>query len=130
MNKLIKQILFLICLVAILILPYFVFAQNAALNKLKDVGPASGFTSLEEGKEATAFPEFLGTVVSALLSLLGVIFIGLMIYGGYNWMIARGDEAKVTKAQDTIRRAVIGLIIVISSYAIWNFIFIKLIFST
>jgi len=67
-----------------------------------------------------------GLLVKTFLSLLGVIFIGLIIYAGYNWMTAGGDEAKVTKAKDTIRYAIIGLIIIIGSYSIWDFIFNKL----
>src|SRR3989339_514292 len=69
----------------------------------------------------------VGTVVKAFLSLLGIIFIGLVIYGGYNWMTARGDEAKVNKAKEVIQNAVIGLIITISAYAIWDFVFYKVI---
>jgi len=46
-----------------------------------------------------------------------------MVYAGYNWMVARGEEEKVTIAKDTIKRAIIGLVITVSSYAIWNFIF-------
>jgi len=55
--------------------------------------------------------------------LLGIIFIILMIYAGYNWMTAQGEEEKVTKAKTTIQRAIIGLIIVVSAYAITAFVF-------
>jgi cytochrome bd-type quinol oxidase subunit 2 len=119
MNKLLKQILILACLVALLILPYFVFAADTApLKELEKLGPASGYKEASD----TTFSEIIGTAIRAFLSLLGVIFIGLMIYGGYDWMIASGDEEKVTKAKNIIRRAIIGLLIVIASYAIWNFI--------
>ena len=37
-------------------------------------------------------------------------------------MMANGNEAEVKKAKDSMTRAVIGLIVVISSYAIWTFI--------
>src|SRR3989339_509440 len=46
---------------------------------------------------------------------------------GYNIKTARGDEAKVNKAKDVIQNAVIGLIITISAYAIWDFVFYKVI---
>ena len=65
-----------------------------------------------------SFALIVGTVIQAFLSLLGVIFVALIIYAGYNWMIARGEEEKVTRAKDTIRRAIIGLIITIGAYAI------------
>jgi hypothetical protein len=50
----------------------------------------------------------------------------LMIYGGYNWMTAAGDEQKIDKAKDTIRAAMIGLIIIIAAYAISIFVISRL----
>lgn len=125
MPKYFKQILILIFLVAILVLPYFVFAETtgSALQKLKSVGSGGGYAAATE----YSFSGILGTVVSAALSLLGVIFIILMLYAGYNWMTASGDEQKIEKAKDTIWRAIIGIIIVVGSYAIWDFILTKFI---
>jgi cytochrome bd-type quinol oxidase subunit 2 len=122
MKKIFKQFIILSCLISVLILPYFVFATNDTLKKLDEV--AAG----EKGAFATGVDEFsmsilIGQVVSVFLGLLGIIFVVLMIYGGYNYMIARGEEEKVNKAIDTIRRAVVGLIIVMSSYAVWALIY-------
>jgi hypothetical protein len=66
--------------------------------------------------------QIVGTIINTLLSLLGVIFIVLLIYGGITWMTAEGDESKVEKAQIIIRNAVIGLIIIVSAYAISYFV--------
>jgi hypothetical protein len=52
------------------------------------------------------------------LSLLGVLFMGLTIYAGVIWMTAEGNPAKIKLAQGILRVAIIGLIIVISSYVI------------
>ena len=60
-----------------------------------------------------------------VLSLLGVIFLVLMVYGGYLWMTAAGNEDKVTKAKNLMTAAIIGLIIVVGSYAISYFIISK-----
>jgi cytochrome bd-type quinol oxidase subunit 2 len=123
MNKILKHILILICLIGILILPYFVFAQDSPLNKLKTVGGLGGY---ETPDSETQFAEILGTVVSAFLSLLGIIFIVLIIYAGHNWMVASGNEEKLQKAKATLWRAVIGLIIIIGAWAIWIFVFSNL----
>lgn len=64
----------------------------------------------------------VGTIITTALSLLGVIFLVLMIYGGFLWMTARGDEAQVTKAKDLMQAAIIGLVVVISAYAISYFV--------
>ena len=119
MSKLFKQILILIILTAVLVLPYFVFAGNPALDKLKEVGGTEG--PYDAGTDATTISKFAGTAVKAFLSLLGVIFISLMVYAGHLWMTASGHEEQLTKAKVTLWRAIIGLIIVIGSYAIWAF---------
>lgn len=121
MNKLFKQILILACLVAILILPYFVFAADDTMQSvLIRTGGAGGY--LTSGVDQYTFSKILGTVAKTAIGLLGVVFIGLIIYAGYNWMIARGDEEKLNNAKDTLRRAIIGLVIVVGAYAIWRFI--------
>lgn len=66
------------------------------------------------------------TVIQAFLGLLGIIFIVLIVMAGHKWMNATGNEEKVQEAKDTIRRAIIGLIITVSAYAITYFVFTHL----
>lgn len=66
------------------------------------------------------------SVISAFLGLLGIIFLVLIIYAGYNWMTAQGEEEKVIKAKDTLTRAIIGLIIIVAAYSITYFVFSNL----
>lgn len=72
----------------------------------------------------------IGLIVQTLLGLLGVIFISLLVYGGVLWMTSEGDKSKVEKAQGIIRNATIGLIIVVSAYAISYFVITALSKST
>ena len=74
----------------------------------------------------TSFTSAIGKVVGVILSLVGVAFLVLMIYGGFTWMLARGNEQEVTKAIDLIQSAVIGLIVVLAAYAITAYIGNKL----
>lgn len=62
-------------------------------------------------------------MIEGFLALLGVIFIILIIIAGYDWMTAGGEEEKVNKAKKMIRRAIIGLLIIIAAYAITAFVF-------
>ncbi len=78
-------------------------------------------------QQTTSVESLIGTVITAVLGLLGVIFLVLMVYGGYIWLIARGDEGKVEKAKDTIINSLIGLIIVLAAYAITYFVLDKLV---
>jgi len=60
--------------------------------------------------------------IAVILSFLGAIFLILMIYSGYIWMTAHGNDAQVTKARTIMTQAVVGLLIVVSAYAITMFI--------
>ncbi len=61
-------------------------------------------------------------IIATFLSLLGIIFLILVIYGGFLWMTSMGNEQKVLKAKKTLSNAVVGLIIIVSSYSIANFV--------
>jgi hypothetical protein len=63
------------------------------------------------------------TIITAFLSLLSLIFLILILIAGYSWMTAAGDESKVTYAKETMKRAVIGLLITAAAYTITYFIF-------
>ena len=125
MLKIIKQISILVLLILILIFPYFVFGEEPKVptmgGGLKELGGASGYEVNAVGP--TTVSAIAGTAVSAFLSILAVIFIVLMLYGGYLWMMARGSEEQVTKAKELIQAAIIGLIIIVAAYAISFFIF-------
>jgi len=72
----------------------------------------------------------MGGVIQGFLSLLSIIFIVLLLYAGFNWMTASGDEQKVEKAKDTITKAVIGLVIIIAAFSITYFVFNALPYGT
>ncbi len=55
-----------------------------------------------------------------------MLLLAYMLYAGYNWMTAQGEEEKVTKAKDTLKRAIVGLIIIVASYAISIFVMSRL----
>jgi cbb3-type cytochrome oxidase subunit 3 len=40
----------------------------------------------------------LGTIIGAVLSFIGIIFMVLIIYGGLLWMLAKGNESQVDKS--------------------------------
>lgn len=63
-----------------------------------------------------------GQIISFVLSFVGVLFLGLIIYAGLLWMTAQGNEQKVEKAKDLLVNSVIGLIIVFAAYAITAFV--------
>lgn len=122
MNKVIKSSLLTIVLIAVCLIGpiYFVSAETSNTGFTDAFVTGAGFT------KTANVNSIVGTVIKAFLSILGMIFLFLMLYAGYTWMMAQGEEAKVTKAKDTMIRAVIGLIIVLGSYALTSFVMTKI----
>lgn len=111
-----KKILILFFLISTLFLPHVLLADSFGTDA---TAKAAGLSE----KYNKPVPEIVGNIIGSALSMIGVIFFILMVYGGFLWMTARGDEPTVKKAKETIIAAVIGLIIVMGSFAITNFVF-------
>lgn len=109
-------------LILLIIITSFVFGNFVLADNLSDAFKPKylGNAAKTAGYNTTATnPDtVITTVIRIALSFVGVIFLVLMIYGGYLWMMARGNEDQVTKAKNLITAAIIGLIIVIAAYAI------------
>ena len=93
--------------------------QGTTPGLLTNAAAAAGYAAETTD---TSFASTLGLVVRTALSLMGVVFMSLIVYAGFTWMTAQGDESKVEKAIGTIRRAVIGLIITVGAYSITQFV--------
>ncbi len=123
MKKNLKKLIFLIIFLAILIIPYLVFAQNTdtsgsgVISNMTKVAGNGGYATGETDQFSLA--RLAGKIVSIALSLLGVIFLSLTLYGGFLWMTAQGDESQVEKAKGVIKNSVIGLIIIVGCTAIY-----------
>ncbi len=104
---------------SLLTLGLSVFIAAPALASISD---ATGLTATAGaaglGRADTDLPGIIGRFVGGLISLLGVVFVLLLVYGGFIWMTAQGSEEKIKKAKSIITSAVIGLVVVFASYAI------------
>ena len=88
-------------------------------KSLQTTGDKTGYVGTGLDKKNPA--DVVGFIIKAFLGLVGVFFLLLMIYGGYTWMLARGNETEVQKAQSIIQNAIIGLVIVFCAYGITMF---------
>lgn len=70
--------------------------------------------------------EVIANLVYVALGTVGLILIVLIIYGGWVWGTARGNEERATYAQNLIRNAIIGVIIIFSSFFITAFVVYKI----
>lgn len=67
-------------------------------------------------------PLYIAGIIQTILSILGVIFLLLVIYAGFQWMTSRGETGKVASAKNLLREAVIGLIIILAANVIAYFV--------
>jgi hypothetical protein len=91
-------------------------------DNMKSTGQAATFNTSGD-KNNLLLSTTAGTIVTAFLSVLGIIFLVMVLIGGFNWMTAAGSDDKVSKAKATLIRGVIGLIIVVAAYVITAFVF-------
>ncbi|MDZ4244908.1 MAG: PKD domain-containing protein [Candidatus Gracilibacteria bacterium] len=62
--------------------------------------------------------EFVLNVINFALGFLGLIAVVAIIYGGFIYLTAGGDDSKTEKGKNSVVFAVIGIILVLASYAI------------
>ncbi|MDD4995087.1 MAG: pilin [Patescibacteria group bacterium] len=119
-----------ITLVSLVFAPCLALAEGTDPNPetlLQQAGESAGFSA---GTGQEQFLEIVGNIITVLLSLLGVIFFVLLIYGGFLWMTSQGKEETVKKAKQLITDAIIGLVIILAAYAISAFVIDALVTAT
>lgn len=116
-------------LLASLALGLFIFAPEASFAQnlgtvVNDVGDS--FSDSNVGLTAD-LPTRIGLLINILLSISGIIIFAFFVVGGFFWMTAGGNEAQVDKAKKMLQNSVVGLIIILTSYAIARFVFSSLV---
>lgn len=64
----------------------------------------------------------IASIIRIALGFLGIIAVVIILMGGFRWMTAGGNDDKVKEAKKIIISGVIGLVIVLSAYAIASFV--------
>ncbi|RMH01564.1 MAG: hypothetical protein D6706_01675, partial [Chloroflexi bacterium] len=115
-------------ILAILLVAGFAFVaphvQAQALGEGELFGSAEDGSAFAEqaGLASMDLTSLIANIIRAVLGFAGVVLVVMILYGGFLWMTAGGNDDRVKKAKRTITNAVIGLVIAISSYAIASFV--------
>lgn len=96
-------------LVLAVVLPVVSFAAETSLQ------PPFG--------EPTEPTYIVATIIQALLGVVGACTMLVFIWGGFQMIFAGGNEERIKKGRTTLMWAVIGLAIILSSYAILQYVF-------
>jgi len=102
-------------------------AQILKDDVIRDVTTQTGVAGTGAGiNTLSTVGSVLAIVIKAFFSVMGIVFLILILHAGYKWMNANGAEKDVDEAKDSIKRAVIGLAVMIAAYAITAFVFAQL----
>lgn len=74
--------------------------------------------------------EIAAQIINILLGFLGIIAVIIVLAGGFKWMTAGGNQDKVDEAKKLMSAGVIGLIIVLASFGIAQFVINSLVSAT
>lgn len=78
------------------------------------------------GGQSTITIPFLAQYLSALylylISIVGIIAAVMIIWGGFQWVVAGGNSAQIGSAKERIAGAVVGLILALGSYSVLYFL--------
>jgi hypothetical protein len=84
-----------------------------SVKKAKLVSEEGGFPTISTAT---------GSILQALLAFIGTVVLIIVIYAGFLWATAAGNEAKVKQAKGMLLGALIGLTIIISSAYLVGFV--------
>ena len=114
----------LVLVLTTLVLPLTAQAQTISTDQADSIQDQSSAFRQEAGFSGdVSIGGVVATVIKAAMGFLAIIFIVILIINGFKWMTAGGNEEQVKQAQQAIKRAIIGLIIVVAAYSITYFVF-------
>lgn len=99
--------------------PNIIWGENVTQE---DIGEAIGLGDTEDPRIIAA------NVIRVLLGFLGIIAVIIILFGGFKWMTAGGNEEKVGEARKLMVQGIIGLIIILAAWGIASFV-VEAIFS-
>lgn len=122
--------IFFICSIASAVTPKHVFKLagggiwETIEKNIKDTRTKAGYspgTQVVDGVEKTQLEILISDTIKVILSFIGTIFLILIIWGGYLWMTAGGNDEQVGKAKDIMKNGVLGLAIILGAYILTDF---------
>ena len=111
-------------MLVLVLFPCLVLAQDAVVDPYIDelAGPL--------GLGDRDIRDTVASIINVALGLLGIIAVVIVIYAGFLWMTAGGSQDKIDDAKKWLSGGIIGMVIVLSAYAIASFIISSLMTAT
>ena len=114
-EKLFKSIVILATI--LIVAPVFLMALPV------QAGPDLGINYVRPLNLANGDPRAAAvSLIKLLMTFLGIIAVVIILYGGFVWLTAAGNEEKVGKAKKVLAAGIIGLIIILAAFLIIDFV--------
>ena len=129
MIRISKKLVLSLVTASVLLVPVALQAQQPTGNTFVDkIQQGASVTAEPSGLNQTApLEDMIGNAINVALGLVGILLLVYLIYSGFLYMTAGGDEEKIKRANKIIRNCVIGLLILVSAYAITKFVLDRLV---
>jgi len=114
-----KQAMIVLGLTALLLVAFTALGGATAGAQLITSGDVPSNVALSTGGEGSIRTLIL-KIVNFFLGFLGLIAVIMIIYGGITYVTSAGNEEKAGEAKKIIMYAIIGIIIVLISFALVN----------
>lgn len=72
----------------------------------------------------------IGRIIQVALGMLGIVALLITLAGGYLWMTSGGDTERIGRAKALLASGMIGLIIILSAFAITTFVLNRILCAT
>lgn len=110
-------------ILSLLVLPVFAFTASAQTDPEKTFGITEVEAGLGGSLDKSQTPiQIITNIINIALGFLGIIAVGIILMGGFKWMTAAGNEDKTTEAKQLLGAGVIGLVIILASWALATFV--------
>jgi hypothetical protein len=86
-------------------------------NIIGNINPPNGELSSTSGVAA-----IIGRVLDVAYAVAGIATVALLIIGGLKIIMASGEPDKLKQGQDTLTNALIGIIVILASGLVFQFI--------
>lgn len=104
-------------IVSLFIFPQIILGQSPAGGT--SVSPAGGSTwEMKNPLKADTFTELLENIIDWATGIASTVAVLMVVIAGFQYMLSGGDENKTKSAMNNIKWSLIGLLIVLMSWAI------------
>jgi len=110
-----KKVFFCLTILSLLT-PVLVSAQTNDILGLNVINNAN------IGLQASDPRAVAARIINVALGFLGIIAVVIVLYGGFMWMTAAGNEERISKAKQILTAGIIGLVIIVMAWAIASYV--------